>query len=349
METLSFFNKVPHLNIIKKPTPAHLFQGVGEALGHHKLFIKREDLTHSIYGGNKVRNLEFLLADVMVQNSRRIATLAPVGSNFVAALAVQARLSGIPLDVFHFQPASSPLINAQVRFSFEQGAHLKFFGKGKYLSSIKAQIAMVAQDLRHTGTYCIAPGGSSLIGAIGHVRAVFELAGQIQRGEIPEPSVIVVGVGTCGTMAGMLAGIQLTGIKSKLIGVRCVDPLVCHRLKIATLANGVLKKMNSRKRVRMSEIDLRDVKNLSYGEPIEKADHLIAEVKNLSGVHLDTTYTTKVFSFLNALIESNQYKDQNILYWNTFSPKGQESSGLTRAKVNSNPVHIRLLDDPMKL
>src|SRR5687768_9168153 len=103
MEALSFFCQIPYLNLVDRPTPVHLLAGVEELFGGVagvRVFVKREDATDLVYGGNKVRNLEFILADAMTKGAEKIVTLAPVGSNFVAALAVQTKRLGMPTEVF---------------------------------------------------------------------------------------------------------------------------------------------------------------------------------------------------------------------------------------------------------
>jgi 1-aminocyclopropane-1-carboxylate deaminase/D-cysteine desulfhydrase-like pyridoxal-dependent ACC family enzyme len=312
--------KAGWIPLVNGPTPVHELDGAQDWAGGARLYVKREDATDTVYGGNKVRNLEFLLGDALQKKARKVVTLAPLGSNFVAALAAQSRRVGIPSDIFHFVPAESRQIELHAHFSARQGSRLRISGGGRYLGTLGAGTALLLDTLKNPDNYWISPGGSSALGVLGHINATLELAMQIQRGEIPEPDYLIVGVGTCGTLAGILAGIRLMGLKTRVIGVRCVDPLVCNAYRVVALANAALKMLGVRARILRSDVDLRDHGKVSYANPLEGAEDLIREVKARSGITLDTTYTTKVFSFLKSWTDSGKAQGKSVLYWNTFSP-----------------------------
>src|SRR3954470_8978467 len=118
------FQSAPHLReniswipLVDGPTPVHPLPGAAEWLRHDRLYIKREDATDSLYGGNKVRNLEFLLGTAIARGAKRVATIAPYGSNFVAAMAAQSKRIGMPSEVFHFVPSRSDQMEKHARFS----------------------------------------------------------------------------------------------------------------------------------------------------------------------------------------------------------------------------------------
>jgi 1-aminocyclopropane-1-carboxylate deaminase/D-cysteine desulfhydrase-like pyridoxal-dependent ACC family enzyme len=320
MPATSFSTKLARHAIIQQPTPVQEFPEIGQQLGLRHFFVKREDLTDSVYGGNKVRNLEFILGDALQKGAERIVTVAPLGSNFVAALAAQTKKIGIPTDIFHFVPAMSRLIRSQAKFSARNGARLKLTRGSYYGSPVKATISAEFDLLNSAKSYLVSPGGSNPIGVLGHICAVMELAEQISKNELPEPDVIVVGAGTCGTMAGLVAGVKIAGLKTRIVGVRCVDRLICNRFRIAKLANAAAKLMGRQTQIEYRDIDLRDVQSLKYGFPLEDAENMIAEMKQSTGIELDTTYTTKVFSYLKTRALDGKCADQTVLYWHTFSP-----------------------------
>lgn len=322
------FQSAPHLPtagigwlpLVTGPTPAHLLPGARELVDHARVYVKREDATDSLYGGNKVRNLEFLLGTAVAQGARRVVTVAPLGSNFVAAMAAQTSRIGMPSDVFHFVPSRSEQMERHARFTARQGTRLHTLAGGRYAGLAKAQLCAVAERLLHPETRLLPAGGSNAVGTLGHVNAMLELSRQIRSGELPEPDLLVVGVGTCGTMAGLLAGVRLASLKTHVIGVRCVDPIVCNPPHIAALANSTLRLLRSRRRLRVSEVDLRDeASDTPYGEPLPYARALIDETRRLAGLELDTTYTTKVFAHLRALGQSGALEGREVLYWHTFS------------------------------
>ena len=93
--------RIPRLPICDLPTPVEPFALPVDGVG--SLHIKRDDLTATPYGGNKVRKLEFLLADAKHAGANRLVTFGYAGSNHALATALYAA----PRD-FTPRPFSSP-------------------------------------------------------------------------------------------------------------------------------------------------------------------------------------------------------------------------------------------------
>lgn len=323
---------IPWVQLAER-TPVGRLAVAGKRWGHDRLFIKREDRTATLYGGNKVRNLEFILGEALARGASRIVTVAPLGSNFVAALAAQASRVGLDVEVEHFVPVRSHQIDTHANFSAAAGASLSLHA-GRRGAVGAASVAALKLATSADAFWC-APGGSSVTGALGHLNAALELAEQVRAGEIPQPDAIVVGAGTCGTMAGLTAGFRLAGLDVRLIGVRCVDRVVCHRRAIARLANGVLARIGASGRVHASDITLVDSPfDHGYGVPLGRAEELMASFEADERIRLDTTYTSKVVAKLGELLDSGIFTGKNVLYWHTFSPaamhwgQGRRQQGL---------------------
>ena len=297
---------------------------LGKLWKHDGLYIKREDLTDSVYGGNKVRNLEFLLGAAMARNRTRLATIAPLGSNFVAALTAQAKKFNFNVDVSHFVPARSAQIDAHHRFSTSQGARFTIFQgrSGVIPAGLSALGKMFGSEMDGIETEWIAPGGSSLVGALGHVNAGLEMAEQVARGEMPRPDVIVVGVGTRGTIAGLTTAMKMLKWNVRIIGVRCVDAIICHRTNIASFSTNVLDSLGARDKVRGSDIELVDPPSeTGYGTSSDETRESSQLFESEEGIQLDQTYTSKVTTILSRFVRSGELNRKKVLYWHTFSPK----------------------------
>ena len=85
------------------------------------------------------------------------------------------------------------------------------------------------------------PGGSSARGQLGFVSAGLELAEQVRAGELPEPAELYVAVGTGGTLAGLVAGLALAGLRTRVVGVLVTDILPPSPRKLARMARSVLR------------------------------------------------------------------------------------------------------------
>lgn len=325
-DTHPLFHSHPELqrawvSLIPQPTPVARLERLGRELGHANLFVKREDLTAPGYGGNKVRNLEFLLGLARAKGFEKVAMVAPLGSNFVAAAASQSARIGMRAEFFHFVPTQNDQLRRHFEYTRATGAALHV-RRGRVVPAILKSSIDLGARLMANETLRLPMGGSDEIGSLGHVNAALELALQIRDGELPEIDFLVVGAGTCGTVAGLLVGLRMAGLKTKVIGVRCVDRIVCNETRIASLANRLAKKLELGFRFRSSDVDLVHASSSHYARPLENSKELIAQVESLEQIVLDTTYTTKVIDFLKAWLKSDPFgtRKKNILYWHTFSP-----------------------------
>lgn len=317
-------SQIPFVSLIQKPTSVHPLAGISKQFPKVSLYAKREDETDSVYGGNKVRNLEFILGVSQKQGVNSVHTLAPLGSNFIAALAAQSQKLGIKAHVEHFTPAKSPQILSHWRFSQDKGILAHCFSGRQGV--IPAGLMTFFHHLQ--GRQWISPGGSSALGALGHVNAALELAMQLEKEKIPAPDVVYVGAGTCGTLAGLNVGFRIAGLKTQVIGVRCVDALVCHSQKVARLANGAEKLLGIHTGWKAKDIRIVNPKmGVNYGVTNSSAKEAMDLFSTEEGIRLDTTYTSKVASHLLEELKAGHLDGKNVLYWHTFSPKALCYSG----------------------
>ena len=117
IDSFSLLNNIAKTPLINGPTPIYPLKFLGKEWGHGQLYIKREDLTAAKYGGNKVRNLEYLLGDCQRKGLQSIITPSPIGSNFIAALAPITQSQGIDVKVEYFKPHFNHHIQVQQKFS----------------------------------------------------------------------------------------------------------------------------------------------------------------------------------------------------------------------------------------
>lgn len=350
MRSVPLFHFLPKqkkswVELIKEETPIYPLRELSHLLNHEHLYVKREDLTDSLYGGNKVRNLEFLLGDALYLQSKKVMAVAPLGSNFIAALSAQSSRVGLPVEVHHFVPHCTVQMLKHAYFCKKVGAHLKVYGGGYLGSAIQSGWNYAIQALREKNSaYFMPVGGSNVIGALGHVNAFLEMVEQARRGEVPMPEVLVVGAGTCGTMAGLLAAKKLSGSSIQIIGVRCVDKIICNRFRIASLANQILHYLKIKAQVHVADVDLRDRGFVNYGVPTEDSRVLAETVGYAEGLMLDTTYTTKVVSYLAELIKQGELTNSKVLYWHTFSPAAMQINLDSKALALGENMLIPLLN-----
>jgi len=321
LDLSSALAKIPIRTFAHLPTPVEQV----ELEGGLKCWIKRDDLSHPTYGGNKVRKLEFLVGEALRRECNAVATMGGTGTNHGLATAIFAEAEGLKCHLALFpQPVTDHVLQS-LKLYHAHGAQLHLFG-----TFARAAVFLAARELAgRTGhsderLMVFGPGGSSPLGTLGFVNAAFELAEQIRAGELPEPARIYCPLGSNGTLAGLALGMRLTGLKSRIIGIR-VTPLVgANSFFVASLANKTLALLQrhgaalNASRIGQGEITIdHSYYGGTYGLPTEAGEAAQASAA-AAGIGLEPTYTAKAFA---AVLEDLQgaKEDGPVLYWNTFS------------------------------
>lgn len=328
--------QVPWVQLINRPTPVVPLGRIGAEWKHPALYVKREDLTGAPSGGSKVRNLEFILGEALSRRARKLITLAPLGSNFVNALAAQAQALRLDVEVVQFARRATPQAQAEAQelFCTDMGARLTS-ARGPVSAAIATAIRHVQSRLRDEAAYFITPGGSSVHGALGQVSALLELIDQVDQGQIPEPDVIVVAAGTCGTMAGLLAAIKASGRKMRVVGVRCESRLLCNRRAIARLGNRLLLRLGVSAQLGPGDFALVDPPT-DAGVAKDSATQRVSELfAGVSRITLDPAYTGQAALWLERAVKSGMLAGQKVLFWHTFSPAALRWRGLSATGIGS--------------
>jgi D-cysteine desulfhydrase len=193
------------------PTPVRKL----ERLGFDNLWIKNDGLSSAVYGGNKIRKLEFILAAAKSRNVGRVITFGGIGTNHGLATTIFCKRLGLSCTLLLFeQPVTRHVKNNMLLFK-KYGADLVF-----YKSLFSAALAYhTIWRIRHPKACFLFAGGSNPLGTIGFVNAAFELKSQITAGDLPEPAVIFCPAGSNGTLAGLSLGVSLAGLRSRVVGV----------------------------------------------------------------------------------------------------------------------------------
>jgi len=286
------------------PTPVvHL-----EKLG---LWVKRDDLTNPIYGGNKVRKLERLIPYALSKGKKRIVTVGAVGSHHVLATAVHATRAGLLVEAALVPQPRTEHVMDNLRADLALGAKLH-----PVRTYAGAALSMLVRA--RPSTYLVPMGGSNVVGSLGYVDAAYELAAQVKAGELPEPDAIVVTVGSGGTAAGLVAGLVLAGLKARVIGIVVAAPVWFVSFWSRHLVRAVYAHAGGRNpRALEGRLELVTTElGKGYGEPTE-AGKRAKDIARDSGLHLDLTYTAKCFAGALDCVASARFA--NVLYWHTLS------------------------------
>ncbi len=320
-----FLSAIPSLSLGNFPTPVARLSNLERALGFKSLWIKRDDLSGRLGGGNKVRKLEYMFAAAQASpdedEKKTLFTIGPTGSNHVRATAVYGKASGFRVECLLFKQPPTEYSEANYRKICENAYRVY---EVKRMSTMFACYAyQQAKTVLGIGEerYFIPAGGSSPLGSVGYVRAVSELKSQIEADILPEPRFIFVPVGTCGTIAGLIVGVRLAGLRTQIVGVRVADAVVANTWAISRMVRRILRLIGA---VDAHEINPRRIElwhndfGKGYAVPTEAGTQAVAMMAEHEGITLENTYTGKTLAGLARYIKEHGCEDEHVLFWNTY-------------------------------
>lgn len=298
------------------PTPVTRLSVLGKAFGHTDLFMKRDDLSGPVYGGNKIRKLEFLLGEALKKGHKTVITYGAAGSNHALATAVCCREVGLKAVSILAPQESSAHVRKNLLAGQAVGADLHLCNSFQEFPERTQEIVSRCRKQDGLDPYIIPAGGTDAVGALGFVCAAVEMAEQIQ------PDVIYLPMGTGGTVAGMLVGFLLTELRPRVEAVRVVERVFRNEEHVKALCDELCEKLEIRDRIASSEINIRDeFFGAGYGLSTEEGKEAVRLFHDLEGISLENTYTGKTVAALLADLRSGALAGKRVLYWNTLNSR----------------------------
>ncbi|MCL4692821.1 MAG: pyridoxal-phosphate dependent enzyme [Candidatus Hydrogenedentes bacterium] len=310
------------------PTPITRCNELETQFDLSALHIKRDDLSGEVYGGNKVRKLEFLLGKALQDGVKEVLTFGFTGSNHALATAIYAQKVGLrSISMFLPQPNSRSL-RRNLLLGYHSGAELHEYSNRRALT-----VGTVYQSVRHwarTGRkpMIVPPGGSSPLGIVGIVNAAFELADQVKAGAMTEPDLIYVAVGSMGTAVGLRIGLEAAGLRSEVVPIRVIDNSLANPSRMRTLAHDSVAYLRACDpsfptcERALSEYTLREeFFGTQYALHTEEGMEAIRLLREAEGIGLDGTYSGKAFAALVDDAKKGMCSGKTVLFWDTFNSR----------------------------
>ena len=300
-EKIKQFNKVDLLNA---PTPLNRLNYLSLHYGR-EIYIKRDDMTPLAMGGNKLRKLEFLIADALAKNAKIIVTAGAVQSNHVRQTAAVASMYGMKCVALLENPI--------------QSKHANFLNNGnKLLTDLFGTQCVMCDELTDPQTqmeeliqsrdlhdaYIVPIGGSNALGALGYVQCSIEIAEQ-QPKHIQFDKVIVAS-GSAGTHAGLAVGLQELLPDAQLIGVTVSRSQQAQLPKVEKLQNELAQQLNITKTPKIQLWD--NFFAPMYGMPNHAGLSAITLLAQKEGILLDPVYTGKAMAGLIDYLDTSTEK-----------------------------------------
>ena len=311
------------------PTPLEPLNRLSAYLGGKKILIKRDDLSNPLYGGNKIRKLELILAQAKKRGCREIITAGGLGSHHVLAAAALGKGVGLHVaGLFFCQPVTERVRhNLLLEHSFGTEMH---FVKD-YFGLVRGYLQLyLSRSLSNRKPMLLMPGGSNSLSTIGYINCLLEIDEQLRAMNFSEPEAIFCAAGTGGTAAGLLAGLALRNITATTVhAVRVVRPSILPRSRITGLARGALTYLAVQglatkipgshpleKQLHLEESYLGE----GYGFSTADAHEATKLFRELEGIELEECYTAKAAAALIAYCRVQGHGDNGpVLFVHTAS------------------------------
>jgi len=273
-----------------------------------QFLIKRDDLTGSLLSGNKIRKLEYILADVKKKKADYLFTCGGDQSNHARATAIAAKQIGFKTKLFLW---GNDTKNADGNLFLDKlsGSEIKYLSKSEYDNVIPIMLKE-SKRLQKRGkkVYILPAGGSTPLGIWGYINFMEELSEQV---DLKKAKGILSAAGSGGTSAGMLLGTTMLELNLKIYGVNVVDDAETTREIIIELVETCIEEYNLKVKVDYRNLVILDgYSSEGYKSIADNKLKLIRTFFQSSGILLDPTYTGKAFyayheNFLKGKRKSN--------------------------------------------
>jgi len=282
-----------------------------------EMWVKRDDLTGSTLSGNKIRKLEYLLAQAQAEGADTIVTCGGEQSNHCRATAVAAVELGMrPYLLLRTEdPSRPPATEANILLDRLVGAEIRWVSRPEYARRAELFVE-VADALRAAGRrpYLIPEGGSNALGAWGYIDAVEELAKELGPGK----ATLVYAAGSGGTGAGLILGVKLLGLPWRVVGINVCDDRDYFVRVIGEIIEAAITEYELSLAFERSEIEILDgYVGAGYAKSRPEELAALRDLARSEGLILDPVYTGKAWYGLQQQLSLGTSLGERLVFLHT--------------------------------
>ncbi len=286
------------------PTPIQKLDNISRILGV-QVYVKRDDMTGLGLGGNKIRKLEYLLAQAKAQGAQVVFTTGGAQSNHAMLTACACRKLGMT-PILILKKRGVTAIRGNQLLEHLMGVDVRFMDTDDY-ADIYAEMDRVGSELGRP-YYKIPCGGSNALGALGYVDCVREIRDQGFKFDH-----MICAEGSGGTMAGLALGAKLYMPDMRVTGMM-VDSDPFEKITVDLMRESA-ELLGADVQVDKSDFDLMDMCGPGYAIPSEEGNAAVTLMAQEEGLFLDPVYTGKAFAGLIAMAKEGAFKSsERILF-----------------------------------
>ncbi len=322
------FAGLPRVDLGFFPTPLYKLQNISTHFGVD-IYMKRDDLTGpGLFGGNKIRKLEFLLGEAKSLGAEYIITYGATQSNHAMQTVTACRKLGLKPLLYLISIVTPDTVNYRgnllINKIMDAEVHIITPPTGNMegaLGLARDAAKQRIKELEAEGCLCyeIPVGGANTIGTLGFASAYLELAEQMLQDSNINIDYIYHATGTGGTLAGLLAGKKLLGDEVKIIPVDVGLATPGYEKEVSKLAQEALSIMGSKEELSDSEVKVEKAyAGPGYEEPFPASNDALKLLAREEGILVGPVYTAKALAALFGHVQEGRIKrGSKVLFWHT--------------------------------
>jgi D-cysteine desulfhydrase len=308
----------PRIRLARLPTPLVPLRRLSRMLDGPLIWLKRDDLTDTVACGNKLRKLEFVVAQALAENATVLITCGGVQSNHCRATAVIASQLGLKSHLI-LRGRDEGIADGNLMLDRLLGAEITFTTQ-QASADLPPLFAQIAADYRQRNErpFCIPVGASDEIGLWGYIYACAELKTDFERHDIA-PNYVVSATGSGGTLGGLILGRHIHDLTASMIAFNVCDDEAWFVNKIRTDMGRWRERYESPVNIAQLPINVIDgYVGPGYGRADPHVFETIRQVARTEGIILDPVYTGKAFDAMLTEIRLGRFADtKDIVFVHT--------------------------------
>lgn len=317
----------PKISLAQLPTPLRTLGRLNSGGSGPRVWVKQDDLTGCSWTGNKIRKLEFVLADALAKGCNTVITCGGVQSNHCRATALAAARLGMKAHLL-LRGERPEELDGNLLLDGLSGARISFYSEREYLQGVEgianAWISEYADD--GIKAYFIPTGASNCVGLWGYISAAKEMYDDFEAAGF-RPDAIIVASGSGGTQGGLTLGMQLLGTGIPVYGMAVCDSSSYFEQKIRQDVADWYQRWC------LGDSSMPSLETLVQGLTINTIDKYIGpgyalgypevydsiqKLASLEGIVLDPVYTGKAFYGMMEEASKGVFRDMdNIVFVHT--------------------------------
>lgn len=307
------------LSLACTPTPLQALDRISKHLGGPRIWIKRDDLTGMLLSGNKIRKLEFVIAQALEEGADTLITCGGLQSNHCRATAFVGAQLGLKVHLI-LRGTEPQQMDGNYLLDALAGANISTYPATEYSKKLNVLFSKWQQYYRDKDNkpFIIPTGASDEIGVWGYVAACGELDSDFNKNNI-SPNFIFVASGSGGTQAGLTVGCHLYDLDCQVVGMAVCDDEDYFIQKVSADLTQWNKRYDMAVDLDALSIDVNaNYIGPGYGKATPEVFETIKLLAQLEGVVLDPVYTGKAFhGLVSEIIAGNLSSESDVVFVHT--------------------------------